>query len=158
LPVSLVALDDQIDESLTTERALAALSTGFGVVAVLLAVVGLYGVMAFVAAQRRKEIGLRVALGATRAAAIWLMVRGALVIVGVGLAVAVPAVWGLQQLSDRVTLALDLVETQIFGVQAFDAPTIAAAGATLALVAVAAAAIPAWRASRVDPNAALRVE
>ena len=158
LPVSPVTIDDQIDASLTTERALAALSTGFGVVAVLLAVVGLYGVMAFVAEQRRKEIGLRVALGATRAAAIWLMVRGALVIVAVGLAVAVPVVWGLQQLSDRVTLALDLVETQIFGVQAFDAPTIAAAGAALALVAVAAAAIPAWRASRLDPNTVLRAE
>jgi predicted permease len=158
LPVSLVALDDQIDESLTTERALAALSTGFGVVAVLLAVVGLYGVMAFVAAQRRKEIGLRVALGATRAAAIWLMVRGALAIVGVGLAVAIPAVWGLQQLSDRVAFAVDLVEAQIFGVPAFDPLTIAAAGTALAFVAVTAAAIPAWRASRVDPNAALRTE
>jgi predicted permease len=158
LPVSLVTLDDQIDESLRTERALAALSTGFGVIAVLLAVVGLYGVMAFVAAQRRKEIGLRVALGATRAAAIWLMVRGALATVGVGLAAAVPAVWVLKQRSDRVELAVDLIETQVFGVQAFDAPTIAAAGATLALVALAAAAIPAWRASREDPNVALRAE
>jgi len=148
LPVSVVTFDDRIDESLSTERALAALSTGFGVVAVLLSVVGLYGVMAFVATQRRKEIGLRVALGATRAATIWLVVRGALFIVGAGIAVAVPAVWGLKQ----------LVETQIFGVRAFDAPTIVAAGALLALVAVAAATLPAWRASRLDPNAALRVE
>ena len=148
LPVSVVTFDDRIDESLSTERALAALTSGFGVVAVLLSVVGLYGVMAFVASQRRKEIGLRVALGATRAATIWLMVRDALFIVGAGIAVAVPAVWSLKQ----------LVETQIFGVRAFDAPTIAAAGGLLAFVALAAAILPAWRASRLDPNAALRVE
>lgn len=148
LPVLLTTFEDRIEESLSTERALASLSTAFGVIAVLLSVVGLYGVTAFVATQRRKEIGLRVALGATRAAAVWLVARGALVTVAVGTALALPAVWALRR----------LVETQIFGVQAFDPATIAIAAAALGAVALAAAMLPAWRASRLDPNAVLRVE
>jgi predicted permease len=149
LPIRrLTTFEDRIEESLATERALAALSTGFGIVAALLSVIGLYGVMAFVANQRRKEIGLRVALGATRAAAVWLMVRGALVMVAAGVVVAVPAVWALRR----------LVETQIFGVEVLDTPTIAVAGVALSLVADAAATLPAWRTSRLDPSAVLRAE
>jgi predicted permease len=149
LPVNnMTTLDDQIDRALSNERALATLSTGFGVLALVISIVGLYGVMAFVAAQRRQEIGLRVALGATRRDAVWLVVRDALMMVAVGIAVALPAVWALRQ----------LIETQLFGVTAFDGPTIAVAAASLALIALAAAMLPAWRASRLDPNAVLRVE
>jgi predicted permease len=144
----MTTLDDQIERALANERALATLSTGFGVLALVISIVGLYGVMAFVAAQRRQEIGLRVALGATRGDAVWLVVRDALLMVAVGIAVALPAVWGLRQ----------LVETQLFDVKAFDGLTIAVAAIGLGLIALAAAWLPAWRASRLDPNAALRVE
>jgi predicted permease len=147
LPVNgLTTLDDQIDRALLTERALAALSTGFGALAVLISLVGLYGVMAFVAAQRRWEIGLRVALGATRGDAVWLVVRDALLMLAAGIGVALPAVWALRR----------LVETQLFDVTGFDVPTIAIGVIGFALIALCSAMLPAWRASRLDPNAVLR--
>jgi predicted permease len=149
LPVNnMTTLEDQIDRALFNERALAVLSSGFGAIAVLISVVGLYGVVAFMAAQRQREIGLRVALGATRRDAIWLVVREALVMVVAGVVVALPAVWTFRR----------LVETQLFDVAAFDAPTIVLASSGLGLVALGAAMLPAWRASRLDPNAVLRAE
>ena len=149
LPVNnMTTLEDQIDRALFNERALAALSSGFGALAVLISVVGLYGVVAFMAAQRQREIGLRVALGATRRDAVWLVVREALVMVVAGVVVALPAVWAFRR----------LVETQLFDVAAFDGPTIALASGGLALVALGAAMLPAWRASRLDPHAVLRAE
>jgi predicted permease len=149
LPVTdLMTFEDQIGRSLLTERAMATLSSAFGTIALLLSVVGLYGVMAFVVTQRRREIGLRIALGATPRAAVWLMVRDALVMVGSGIAVALPAVWALRR----------LVEAQLFGVGPFDGATIALAVAGLVLVALAAAVPPAYRASRLDPHAVLRTE
>jgi predicted permease len=147
LPVGrLTTLDDQVDRALFNERALAVLTTGFGALATLISIVGLYGVMAFVVAQRRPEIGLRVALGATRRDAVWLVVRDAMVMVAAGLVVALPAVWMLSR----------LVETQLFGVTGFDWPTIAIAAIGLALIAMGTAMLPAWRASRLDPCAVLK--
>ena len=102
----MTTFDDQIERALSNERALATLSTGFGVLALVISIVGLYGVMAFLAAQRRKEIGLRIALGATRRDAVWLVVRDALLMVAAGIVVALPAVWALRR----------LVEAQLFGV------------------------------------------
>ena len=149
LPVNdMTTFDDQIERALSNERALATLSTGFGMLALVISVVGLYGVMTFLAAQRRKEIGLRIALGATRRDAVWFVVRDALLIVAAGIAVALPAVGALRR----------LVETQLFDVTVFDGPTIAITAAGLALIALAASILPAWRASRMDPNAVLRVE
>ena len=149
LPVrSLTTLDAQIDRSLSTERALAILSTGFGAVALIISVIGLYGVMAFVVNRRRREIGVRVALGATQRVAVWLIVRDALAMIAGGLAVALPLVWALRR----------LVESQLFGVGAFDARTIAIAMIGLVLAALAAATIPAWRASRIHPGVVLRTE
>jgi putative ABC transport system permease protein len=149
LPVNnMTTFDDQIDRALSNERALATLSTGFGVLALAISIVGLYGVMAFLAAQRRQEIGLRLALGATRRDAVWLVVRDALLMVATGILVALPAVRALRR----------LVDGQLFDVTAFDGPTIAIAAAGLALVALTAATLPAWRASRMDPSAVLRVE
>ena len=149
LPVNnMTTFDDQIERALSNERALATLSTGFGVLALIISIVGLYGVMAFLTAQRRKEIGLRIALGATRRDAVWLVVRDALLMVAAGILVALPAVRALRR----------LVEAQLFDVTAFDGPTIAIAAASLALVALTAAMLPALRAARMDPNAVLRVE
>jgi len=111
-------------------------------------VVGLYGVMAFVVTSRTPEIGIRMALGATRGAAIWLVVADAVVMIAAGTAIALPLVWGLGR----------LVEAQLFGVHAIDAPTIAAASLVLAGVALSAAILPAWRAASVSPTEALRFE
>src|SRR5207249_5930667 len=93
LPISYFrTLDEQIDRSLNTERMLAELSSSFGTLALLLSLVGLYGVMSFVVTQRTREIGIRLALGATRLSAIWLVLRDALVMIAGGTAIALPCV------------------------------------------------------------------
>ena len=145
---SLTTVDDQIARALSNERALATLSSGFGGMALVISIVGLYGVMAFVATARQKEIGLRIALGASRSEAVWLIVRDALVMLAAGIGAALPAVWALRR----------VLESQLFGVGVLDAPTIAAAVVGLALVGLAAATMPAWRASGRNPNALLRAE
>jgi predicted permease len=149
LPVlELRTLDEQIDRSLRTERMLATLSSGFAAIALLLSVVGLYGVMSFVVTQRTQEIGVRLALGATRSDAVWLILRDALAMIGAGTAIALPCVWALGR----------FVEAQLFGVRPVDGPTIALASCLLALVTLCAAMLPAWRAASVSPTEALRFE
>jgi len=149
LPVTdLLKLDDQIDRSLSSERMLAALSTAFGLTALLLAVIGLYGVMSFVVTRGTQEIGVRLALGATRRAAVWLVMRDALTMTLGGTLIALPAGWLLTR----------LVESRLYGVHAMDAPTIIAATCVLAVVGLAAAAMPAWRAASVSPVEALRFD
>jgi len=133
---------------LRTERMLATLSSAFGAIALLLAVVGLYGVMSFVVTQRTQEIGLRLALGATRASAVWFILRDAFIMLLAGTAIALPSAWALQR----------FVEAQLFGVRALDGPTVALASGLLALVALGAAMLPAWRAASIDPTEALRFE
>src|SRR5437868_14770107 len=91
-------LDEQVSRSLNTERMLASLSSSFGILALLLSLVGLYGVMSFVVNQRTREIGIRLALGATRLSTIWLVLRDALVMIAGGTAVALPCVWALGRL------------------------------------------------------------
>jgi predicted permease len=149
LPVrSMTTFEDQIARSLTTERALATLSSGFGLIALLIAVVGLYGVMAFVAMQRTPEIGVRLALGATRSAAVWLIVRDAVRMVALGTVVALPAAFALRR----------LVEAELFGVRVLDGPTMLLATGLLGLAALAAALLPAWRAVRLEPSHILRAD
>jgi predicted permease len=138
----------QLDETLLTDRLIALLSAGFGLLATLLASIGLYGVMAFVVARRRKELGLRLALGARPGLVLWLVMKEVMVLLAIGLAVGVPAAIGLGR----------LVATQLYGIQPSD-PWIA--GSTLLLltaVSAAAGLIPAHRASRIDPILALRYE
>jgi ABC-type antimicrobial peptide transport system permease subunit len=85
-------LDEQIDRSLNTERMLSALSSSFGTLALLLSLVGLYGVISFVVTQRTREIGIRLALGATRRSTVWLVLSDALVMIAVGTAIALPKI------------------------------------------------------------------
>jgi predicted permease len=141
-------VDEQVTRSLNTERMLAALSAGFGALALLLSLIGLYGVMSFVVTRRRREIGVRLALGATRASAVRLVLKdaGTMIAAGVGLALPCVAVLG------------KLVQSQLFGVTSTDPATVAGAALVLAAGALAAAFIPAWRASRVNPTDALRLE
>jgi predicted permease len=146
--VDMITLDDQIARSLSTERMLAILSSGFGAIALLLSVVGLYGVISFVAANRTQEIGVRMALGATRRSAVWLIAGDALVMIGSGIAIALPCVWALSR----------FVEALLFGVRGVDVPTIAGASTLLGVVALASAMLPAWRAASISPTEALRYE
>jgi predicted permease len=141
-------VDDQVNRSLSTERLLAALSGSFGALALLLSLIGLYGVMSFVVARRTREIGIRLALGATGASAIRLVLLDAVAMIAVGIAIALPCVAALGK----------LVQSQLFGVTATDPATIATSAAVLAAGALAAAFIPAWRASNVSPTDALRLE
>jgi predicted permease len=146
--LGLRSFDEQMNRALTTERMLATLSTGFGVIALLLSAVGLYGVISFVVTSRTLEIGIRLALGATRASVVGRIVRDAAVMVGVGASIALPCIWALSR----------LVRAQLFGIAAIDAPTIAAASTVLAFVALAGAMLPAWRVASVKPMEALRAE
>jgi predicted permease len=141
-------LDEQIDRSLNTERMLAALSSSFGTVALLLSLVGLYGVMSFVVTQRTREIGIRLALGATRLSTVRLVLRDALLMIAAGTAIALPCVWALGR----------LVASQLYDVKATDPVTILAATFVLSSTALGAAFIPARRASIVNPTDALRFE
>ena len=141
-------VEGQLDQTLLTDRLIALLSAGFGFLATLLASVGLYGVMAFVVARRRKELGIRLALGAQPGGVIWLVMREVMVLLAIGLAIGVPAALLLGQ----------YVSAQLYGIKPAD-PLIA--GSTvilLTLVSAAAGLIPAHRASRIDPILALRYE
>ena len=141
-------LENQLDDTLSTERLIAVLSAAFGVLATLLAALGLYGVMAFVVARRTKEIGLRMALGASQGGVVWMVLREALALLGIGLAVGVPSAFLLSR----------YVSSQLFGVKPTDVWTAAAALLILAGVAAGAGWLPARRASAIDPIKALRYE
>jgi len=138
----------QISNSLSNERMIASLSSVFGFLATLLAAIGLYGVMAYSVAQRRREIGIRMALGAEPVRVIWMVMRDVLLVVAIGVAVGVPAALALMR----------MVASQLYGLSAHDPSTLALATAGLALVACAAGYLPALRASRLDPMVALRYE
>ncbi len=149
LPISsLRTLDEQVSRSLNTERLLAMLSGAFGTLALLLSLVGVYGVMSFMVTRRTREIGIRIALGASGGSAIWLVLRDALAMIAAGAVLALPCIGALGR----------LVQSQLFGVTATDPVTIAQATLLLTLGALGAALIPAYRASTVDPNEALRLD
>jgi predicted permease len=144
----LTTLAGQLDDILMTERMTAALSAGFGLLATLLAAVGLYGVMAFVVARRTREMGLRMALGAQPGSVVRLVMREVLTLLAIGLVVGVPSGLALGR----------LVASQLYGVQGSDPATAAVSAALLIAVAGAAGWVPARRASRIDPILALRYE
>lgn len=149
LPIGyLRTVDEQVSRSLNIERLLATISTSFAALALLLSVVGLYGVMSFVVTQRTREIGIRLALGGTRPAALWLVLRDALMMIIAGVGIALPCVWALGR----------LVESQLYETKPTDPFTIAMATFALASAALGATLIPAHRASSVNPTDALRFE
>jgi ABC-type antimicrobial peptide transport system permease subunit len=141
-------LEMQQADSLITERLVATLSTGFGILATLLATIGLYGVMAYMVAQRTREIGIRMALGAASFNVLWLVMKEVLQLVAIGVAIGLPAAWALTRFA----------KSQLYGIQPNDALTIALATAGIALVAIFSGYIPARRATLVDPMRALRWE
>ena len=145
--VGLRNMDAVFDESIGRPRLLAQLLGVFAGLALLLAVLGVYGVLAFMVAERRRELGIRLALGATRRAIVALVMKQGLVFASVGL------VGGL---AGAVTLN-QLAASLLFGVGPTDLITIASVAGAVAVVATVACGLPAWRASRLDPNAVLKV-
>ena len=149
MPVyGLKTLESQLDETLLTDRLIALLSAGFGVLATLLASIGLYGVMAFAVARRRKELGIRLALGAQPWFVIWLVMREVLLLLSIGLGVGLPAALALGR----------YVSSQLYGIEGHDPGVAITTIVLLAVVSAAAGLIPAHRASRIDPILALRHE
>jgi predicted permease len=141
-------IDLRIRETLYTERLIAVLSNAFGVLATLLAAIGLYGVIAFAVARRTSEIGIRMALGAVPADVVRMVLKEAAAVTLVGIAIGLAGAAVLSR----------LVQTQLFGVEPADPTVLTASAAILAIVALFAALVPGWRASRIDPVRALKYE
>ncbi|HJS56650.1 MAG TPA: ABC transporter permease [Vicinamibacteria bacterium] len=149
LPVAATrTLCQQVEKSVRQERMVATMSAIFGGLATLLAVVGLYGVMAYSVARRTREIGIRMALGARMADIAWMVVREALTISAAGIVLALLSAFWLGR----------LVASQLYGVTVTDPLTVASAVGLLAFVSLLAGLVPSRRAARVEPTAALRYE
>jgi predicted permease len=141
-------LEEQISISLRNERLIASLSSIFGLLATVLAVIGLYGVMAYTVARRTREIGIRMALGALQGNVLWMVMKEVVILIGAGVLVGVPVATALTR----------LVQNQLYGLAPRDPTTLISAALVLAVVAGLAGFIPALRASRIDPTQALRYE
>jgi putative ABC transport system permease protein len=144
----IIPLTEQVDQSLAGERLLLRLCVVFGALALLLACVGLYGVIAYSVAQRTTEIGVRVALGATPLGIMRSVLRDTLILVVLGVAIGIPAALA----AGRLLLSF------LYGLTPRDPATLTLATGILLAAAALAAALPALRAARVDPNVALRYE
>jgi predicted permease len=148
LDVSFVPFHKMIEDGLLRDRLMARLSGFFGMLAVLLAVIGLYGVISYMVASRRKEIGIRMALGAGQPNIIWLVLREASLLLAIGLSIGT-----------ALALAMGRTATSmLFGLKPSDTGTFALALAVLSIVAVGAAFLPAFRAASINPMACLRNE
>jgi predicted permease len=148
VPDSLKTVDAQISEDLNTERTLSLLAVSFGVLAALLAAIGLYGLLAFATAQRTREIGIRMALGSTRSEVVRLVLFGVGKLLLISMAVAVPAALGLSR----------LLKSQLFGVSAHDPGALLGAISIVVVAAALAAALPSRSAASVNPSETLRYE
>jgi predicted permease len=144
----MITLEQQVKDSLVTERLVTWLSTGFGLLATALAAIGLYGVMAYSVSRRTREIGIRMAVGAAKADVLWLVMREVLLLLVIGAAVALPVSWALAQ----------SIRTQLYGIQLLDPLSIGSAVSAIAAVAALAGYLPARRAAHIDPLRALRYE
>jgi ABC-type antimicrobial peptide transport system permease subunit len=141
-------MEEQVSRIAGDERALAFLAIGFSALALLLAAVGLYGVLAYSIEQRTREIGVRLALGSQRAGIVILVVREMGIIAAIAVVVALPAVVALAR----------LFKSQLYGVTTFDPLSLAGAALVTGLAVSLAAAMPARRAAAIEPMQALRTE
>jgi putative ABC transport system permease protein len=145
---ALRTMDDQIETTLSNERMIELLAISFGLLATILAGIGLYGVLAYSTAQRTREIGIRMALGSSRLGISRLVLMDVLKLAGIGIVVAIPCSVMLSK----------LLQSQLFGVSTGDPLTLGAVVLLIAVVALVAAWVPARRATAVDPTTALRAE
>jgi ABC-type antimicrobial peptide transport system permease subunit len=149
LPIfGVTTMEEQLRENLNQERLIAQLVSFFGALALILACIGLYGVMAHGVARRTNEIGIRMALGAKGGNIAWMILRETLLLVLAGLVIGVPA----------ALVGARLISAQLFGMSPNDPLTLVGAAIVLAIVALLAGYLPARRASRVNPLNALRYE
>jgi predicted permease len=146
--LEMTTLSEQVHHSMAHEELVSRLSMFFALLALLLACIGLYGVMSYNVVRRANEIGIRIALGAEPGAVLWLVLRETLVLLAIGIAIGVPA----------TLAATRLVQSQLFGLSPFDPATVAVAMLAILLVTVIAGYLPARRATKVDPLVALRYE
>jgi ABC-type antimicrobial peptide transport system permease subunit len=146
IPIEIHSLAAQVDDSMTRERLLAALSAFFGGLALLLATIGLYGTLSYLVAQRRIEFGIRMALGATSRSILRLVMRDVTALLLAGIAAGI----GLSLATTRQLGAM------LFGIESRDPVTMAMGGALMAAVSLAAGLVAARRATKVDPMVALR--
>jgi putative ABC transport system permease protein len=141
-------MQEQVEDNLSDERVIAFLATSFGVVAALLAAIGIYGVLAYSTAQRTREIGIRITLGATRTDVLRMVMSEVARLAAIGLAAGLPLCFVLGH----------AVRDQLFGISNYDPLTLCAVCILIVAVAFASAALPARRAAQVDPMMALRYE
>ena len=146
--IDMHSLDDQVADNFTQERLIARLTMLFGVLALVLASVGLYGITSYQVARRTSEIGLRMALGADRGKVVQMVMRGAFLQAGLGLAIGIPvAILGARSMAD-----------QLYKVRSYDPASLAIAVLVLLASATVAGFIPALRAANIEPMQALRTE
>jgi len=148
IPLEFHTFAEQVDDSLVQERLLATLSTFFGALALLLAMIGLYGALSYLVAQRQPEFGIRMALGAPRGSILRLVMRDVVVVLAGGLAAGICL----------ALITVGVLQKMLFGLAPHDTFTFIASIGVLSAVAVAAGYLPARRAMRIDPMAALRYE
>ncbi len=144
----MTTLNEQVNRSITNQRLVAQLSTFFGLLAVFLSCIGIYGLMSYVVMRRTNEIGIRMALGAKRSHVRWMVMREILLLVALGIAIGVPAALAGNR----------LISNMLFGLRPADPVSLLAAVGVLLVVAAIAGYLPARRASLVDPMVALRCE
>jgi ABC-type antimicrobial peptide transport system permease subunit len=141
-------LSNSIDNTMVTERLVAKLSVFFGILALVLGCVGLYGIMAYAVVRRTQEIGVRMAIGAKARDVVWMVLRDTLLLVAAGLVAGIPLALGLSR----------YLQSLLFGLKPMDALSLCFVIGTMSLMALLAAAIPARRAVKIDPLIALRYE
>jgi ABC-type antimicrobial peptide transport system permease subunit len=147
-PVEVRPLSEQVNAAMVQERMMATLASGFGALALMLACLGLYGLLDYTVARRTKEMGIRMALGARPGRLIRMVVRGAVQLVVLGIALGLPAAWATSL----------WVNSMLFGLTPTDPATIAGSAFLLTIGALVAAYLPARRAATLDPMVALRHE
>ncbi|MGA7707914.1 MAG: FtsX-like permease family protein, partial [Acidobacteriaceae bacterium] len=143
--------DEQIEANLSGERMIARLTLLFGLLALILAAVGLYGVTTYTVQRQTQEIGIRMALGSSRTSIIGMVLRGAMLQTAIGLVIGIPVAL-------MCVHSIKAIQSQLYQVAGWDASVIAAAVGTLAIAACVAGIIPAQRAASVDPARALKME